>query len=78
MTPAFEIAPTSERTLAAGSYLLGVIELVLIVGPLVYAAWRLQRTLLGWTGAPARVVEAVVAAFGLDRASRAPGHLRRL
>jgi hypothetical protein len=63
--PAFEIAPSSERTLAAGSYLLGVIELALIVGPFVYAAWRLQRTFLGWEGAPARVAEAVMAPFGL-------------
>jgi hypothetical protein len=65
MIPGFEIAPAADRTLAAGRYLLGAVELALICGPLIYAAWRLRRTFLGWDGAPARVVEAVLAAFGL-------------
>ena len=35
-----------------GAYLLGVIELALVLPPLAYAAWRLRATLLaGWTGA---------------------------
>ena len=32
----------SERTLDAGAYLLGALELALIVAPLAYAAWRLR------------------------------------
>jgi hypothetical protein len=53
-------------TLSAGSYLAGVLELLLIVAPLAYAAWRVRSALLaGWTGAPARVVEAVLATVGL-------------
>ena len=65
MSLAFTIAPASDRTLDAGAYLLGAAELALILGPLIYAAWRLQRTFLGWAGAPARVAEAVLATFGL-------------
>ena len=66
MGAAFVTAPASERTLDAGAYLLGVIELLLILAPLAYAAWRLRGTLLaGWTGAAARVVEAVLAISGL-------------
>ena len=65
MTPAFTIAPADERTLAAGDYLLGVVALVLICAPLIYAAWTVRRTLLGWTGAPARVVEAVLSVFAM-------------
>jgi hypothetical protein len=66
MGAAFVNAPASARTLDAGAYLLGVIELLLILAPLAYAAWRLRGTLLaGWTGAAARVVEAVLAISGL-------------
>ena len=40
---AFEIAPACERTLAAGDYLLGALELALDrSAPLAYAAWRLR------------------------------------
>ena len=77
MGAAFVTAPASERTLDAGAYLLGVIELLLILAPLAYAAWRLRGTLLaGWTGAAARVVEAVLAISGLDPARGAAGHVR--
>jgi hypothetical protein len=45
-----------------GGYLLGVVQLVLVVGPLAFAAYRLRRRLLpGWEGAPARLVETIVA-----------------
>ena len=45
-----------------GSYLLGAVQLALVVGPVCFAAWRLRRRLLpGWVGAPARLVESVAA-----------------
>jgi hypothetical protein len=47
---------------SAGSYLLGAVQLALVVVPVCFAAWRLrQRLLPGWVGAPARLVESVVA-----------------
>jgi hypothetical protein len=61
MSPAFTIAPASERTLDAGAYLLGSVELALIVGGFAFAAWQVRGAVLGWSGAPARVVEAVIA-----------------
>jgi hypothetical protein len=45
-----------------GGYLLGVIQLALVVGPLAFSAYRLrQRLLPSWEGAPARLVESIVA-----------------
>ncbi len=62
MSPAFTIAPASERTLDAGAYLVGALELALIVAALGYSAWAVRTLLLGgWTGAPARLAEAVLA-----------------
>jgi hypothetical protein len=47
---------------SAGSYLLGVVQLALVLVPVCFAAWRLrQRLLPGWVGAPARLVESIVA-----------------
>jgi hypothetical protein len=47
---------------SAGSYLVGVVQLALVVVPVCFAAWRLrQRLLPAWGGAPARLVESVVA-----------------
>jgi predicted membrane channel-forming protein YqfA (hemolysin III family) len=47
---------------SAGSYLLGVVQLALVLVPICFAAWRLrQRLLPRWVGAPARLVESVVA-----------------
>jgi hypothetical protein len=44
-----------------GSYLLGVVQLALVVAPLAFSAYRLrQRLLPAWTGAPARLVESIV------------------
>ena len=51
MSAAFSFAPTSERTLDAGAYLLGALALALIVAPLALrglaaargAAARLER-----------------------------------
>ncbi len=64
MSPAVSIAPASERTLDAGSYLLGALELGLIVVALAFVGWRVRRAALGgWSGAPARLVEAIVALF---------------
>ena len=74
MSAAFSFAPTSERTLDAGAYLLGVLALTLIVAPLAFAAWRLRGTLLpGWSGAPARVAEAVLGLAALILLAEALG-----
>jgi hypothetical protein len=46
---------------SAGSYLLGAVELVLVLAALGFAAFRLRSRLLpAWSGAPARLVELVV------------------
>jgi hypothetical protein len=43
-----------------GSYLLGAVQLALVVVPLAFSAYRLrQRLLPDWLGAPARLVEAI-------------------
>lgn len=48
--------------LSAGSYLLGVVQLALVLVPICFAAWRLrQRLLPSWSGASARLVESVAA-----------------
>ncbi len=66
MSPAFTIAPASERTLDAGAYLLGSAELALILFGFAFAAWHARAALLpGWSGAPARVAEAVIAIAAL-------------
>jgi len=45
-----------------GSYLLGALQLALVVGPICFSAYRLRRRLLpSWFGAPARLVESIVA-----------------
>src|SRR5829696_3988367 len=45
-----------------GGYLLGVVQLTLVVGPVGFSAYRLrQRLLPAWEGAPARLVESIVA-----------------
>jgi len=47
---------------SAGSYLLGAVQLALVLVPVCFAAWRLrQRLLPEWAGAPARLVESVAA-----------------
>jgi len=47
---------------SAGSYLLGALQLALVVAPICFAALRLrQRLLPEWVGAPARLVESVAA-----------------
>ena len=44
-----------------GGYLLGVVQLALVVVPLGFSAYGLRRRLLpAWTGAPARLVESIV------------------
>jgi hypothetical protein len=48
--------------LSFGSYLWGVAQVVIVVGALGFSAYKLRRRLLPtWDGAPARLVEAVVA-----------------
>jgi hypothetical protein len=61
MNAGFHFAPASERTLSAGDYLLGVLELLVILAPLAWAAWRIRGSILpAWTGAPARLAESVL------------------
>jgi hypothetical protein len=44
-----------------GSYLLGALQLALVIVPLAFASHRLRRRLLpAWEGAPARLVESIV------------------
>jgi hypothetical protein len=44
-----------------GGYLLGVVQLALVVGPIAFSAYRLRQKLLpAWEGAPARLVESIV------------------
>jgi hypothetical protein len=50
-----------DRTLSVGAYLVGVVELALIVVPVAWAAYRIRTLVLpGWDGAPARLVELVL------------------
>lgn len=43
-----------------GSYILGVVQLALVVVPVAFSAFRLRQRLLPlWTGAPARLVESI-------------------
>jgi hypothetical protein len=43
-----------------GSYLLGALQLALVVGPLAFSAYELRQKLLpSWSGAPARLTESV-------------------
>ncbi len=48
--------------LSLGSYLLGVVQVAIVVAALGFGAYRLRGRLLpGWEGAPARLVEGIVA-----------------
>jgi len=59
---AFFTAPASERVLTAGDYVIGVVELAAVVAALAFGAYRVRGLLLGeWSGAPARLVEVVLA-----------------
>ena len=43
-----------------GSYLLGAVQLALVVVPLAFSAYKLrQRLLPAWDAAPARLVESI-------------------
>jgi hypothetical protein len=63
---AFTTAPAGERTLDAGAYLAGAVALALALGALAFGAHRVRALLLdGWSGAPARLAELVLALAGL-------------
>jgi hypothetical protein len=71
---AFYTAPESARTLAAGPYLLGVAELAALVCALAFGAYRVRALVLGgWSGAPARLAEIVLAVTALVWISEALG-----
>jgi hypothetical protein len=70
----FTVAPSSERALDLGAYLLGMAELALVLGGLAYAGWRVRRAILpGWGGAPARLAETVLALAALVWLAQALG-----
>ena len=73
---AFVTAPASERTLAAGDYLVGFVELAAVAGALAFGAHRVRALLLpGWSGAPARLAEIVLGVAALVWVSEALGTL---
>jgi hypothetical protein len=52
--------------LSAADYLFGVVELAAVASALAFGGHRVRTWLLpGWTGAPARLVEALIAVAGL-------------
>jgi hypothetical protein len=62
------------RELSAGAYLAGVVELLVIVAPLAFAARRVRALLLpGWSGPPAWLVELVLGLAALILISEALG-----
>ncbi len=66
MIAAFFTAPASERVLTAGAYLVGALELSLLVAALAFGAYRVRALVLaGWSGAPARLAEIVLGVVGL-------------
>ena len=47
---------------SAGPYLLGVLQLALVIVPLAWSSYRIRRAVLPtWTSAPARLVESIAA-----------------
>jgi membrane protein YdbS with pleckstrin-like domain len=71
---AFYTAAPGDRTLAAGAYILGTAELAALIVALAFGAYRVRGLLLpAWSGAPARLVEIVLAATGLVWVSEALG-----
>jgi hypothetical protein len=55
------MAGENERVLGAGAYVLGFLELALIVAALAFAARRVRSLILpGWRGAPAWLVEIIL------------------
>src|SRR2546430_5296586 len=74
MVMSFVIAPAGERTLTAGAYLAGALELTVLGAALAFGAYRVRALLLpGWSGAPARLAESVLAVAGLIWVSEALG-----
>ena len=71
---AFYTAPASDQVLTASAYILGVVELVALIGALAFGAYRVRALLLpAWTGAPARLAEIVLGAAALVWVSEALG-----
>src|SRR6201999_1205216 len=47
---------------SAGSYLIGALQLALVIAPIAWSAYRIRRAALpAWEGAPARLVESITA-----------------
>src|SRR6266516_4300704 len=63
---AVTVAPAGERVLSAGAYLVGAIELAVVLAALAYGAYSVRGLVLpGWSGAPARLAELVLAMSAL-------------
>ena len=59
-------APAGERVLSAGAYLVGAIEIGVVLAALAFGARRVRVLLLpGWSGAPALLAEVVMGVSGL-------------
>jgi hypothetical protein len=54
-------------------FLLGVVLLVVALGPVAAGAWGLRARLLGWTGVPARIAEVVIGLSAVVVVSEALG-----
>ena len=66
MPLAYSVAPASERALGASSFIASSLELAAILAALAFGAFSARALLLpGWRGAPARLVELVLAASAL-------------
>ena len=66
LSPAFVIAPASDRLLSAGDYLLGALELGAVLAALAFGAYRVRSAVLPrWSGPPARVAEVILGAAAL-------------
>ena len=63
---AFTVASGSQRVLGGGSYLVGVLELGIVLAALAFGAVSVRGAILpGWRGAPARLAEIVIAMAAL-------------
>jgi len=66
VTPAFTVAPADERALGLSAYLVGFVELLVVVVAFAYVGHRVRRALLpGWRGAPAALAAVVLASVAV-------------
>ena len=74
MSAGLTMAAESERALGVGAYVLGFLELALILAALAFAARRVRSLILpGWRGAPAWLAEIVLGISAVVLISEALG-----